>query len=814
MIRSLSQQRRTECETTMKKNERTVQMLEQEVDLLNQKVASFANENARRQQLANGAEDPFLLVQSLKNEKDALLASLQEKSSKCSQREIELAGLKECLAETSRREKETRERLVTVEAAGDKALHAERALRVLSDIQSVWHEIGHPTETDDDFVRSIENCLEDTCERKFSEVSTKRDELKAAVAIMVVEVQRMQSRLGEPVESPPDFPSLLASQKHWEQIKSTTLPRFQAALARTNEMKKLVSELQSAMTLAVEELPNSLKPLVSAESNPAQTFDLSLENVSQCEDDLTALRVQKSEILVQNTMRQKEAHDTITDMNVPESELSHFVTQVIRKRRNGLPDWWQEETAQTVARALSVELTAPAITKAYTQHLATIHEAVTLVGEGRGFLSEKLQGLIERSQRTLLSTVEGGHDAIEAYGSFHDALFRLPKLSQERIDTCLSQITDLIMGVDAMIQSEIEALTVVWEALSTPTSSRGRFWESVDQVLAMADKEIFPSSSRTLTAGVEDWLTMAAKGGEKNYLALEKRLLKLDAVHKEVETLRSRQDAKSKVLSLDSEVRILNAQLSEFEENTCSKDRLLSRQKAGSNLLREERYRKQMKTKFTSKLEQLSGLLRVWNEHNSEDFDASILSEDVRMLLGNSSWIEQRKEFMHLRTTKTKRTGKRRIERTGSNESDSPSPPPKRAHVAPKSKPTALPSVTKKSRATLAVAPSGKSKTSATSTSKRKATEVKPDAKPLSKKRKTATRESNTLTVNTAKPAPKKPSSAASSRRALSSQQANVPPVLTKTTREKRLTLPPFGHVLEQALTPRNKPQSDENTLG
>jgi hypothetical protein len=131
---------------------------------------------------------------------------------------------------------------------------------------------------------------------------------------------------------------------------------------------------------------------------------------------------------------------------------------------------------------------------------------------------------------------------------------------------------------------------------------------------------------------------------------------------------------------LDSELRILSARLSDFEDKKCNKQRLLTKKSGSSALLKEERFRKQMQGKYTSTLEQLVGLLKKWKEEEGASFDPNLLSDEVRALVkdsqGASNWVEKRTEFMHLRMTKSaiKRKPEQRTTRLT---------PPRKRHIKP-----------------------------------------------------------------------------------------------------------------------------------
>ena len=790
---------------------------------MNQKVAAYSSETAKRQNMASKNQDPLSLLASLSDEKSAMVQTISDREVELAACKKKIANLEASLLEASNEKMEANQKLVTLEVAGKNDDKTERALNVLSQLQDMWREMGITAEADEDVIQSIENCLEDTCERKLVEVKGAREAIIASIEDVVQKVEKMQSSLGVQSETPTDFASLLAKKQHYEGIQLALIPKFLEAVKQASQIAEAASNIKSVLGFADVDLPVNLQRLIIQASNASSTGDLTPDFLSRCEEELSRLRIQKSEVLVQNNLRQNEVTDILKEMNISDSEAQNFILQATEKRNGGLPNWWNTEDAQQVCQTMIGEPSIPKATKGYSDHLTIIHETVKTNADVRRALSEGLYELVERAHQTLLSTVKGGHDAAEACASFQEALLRLPKLSKEYIGTCLSRIADLILGVDDMIQSEIEALTVVWEALGTDSEDREQFWELVVEGQAATDSSIFGGILTESTG----WLYSTAKQGQEAYTSLDKKLFKLQTVHEQVETLGARQDAKSKVLSLDSEVRLLNAQLAEFEEKKCSKDRLLSRQTASSQLLREERYRKQMKAKFTSKLEQLAELLKIWNEKNSKDFDPSILSDDVRMLLQNTSWIWERNELMHLRTTKSKRLGKRKIERTGSSESESISPPESRLNALAQPKVVNIPSsaARRPKRSAPRVDPTPKAvRKPATPTKessnaaqiKRKASSMKSLPKAQVKKRRTVVnvpaKDSKAPPASTRQ----KTTTIGISEKILPLEQAANQMELSdkENKRNKRMTLPPFGHVLEESITPRNKSAAHETSFG
>jgi hypothetical protein len=784
------------------KKQKTIESLESEIDILNRKVTTFASQNAKQRQLAQSGES-YDLISLLKEKNEVLASKLDGKDNEICNHKKRIVELEASLMKASVETSTARQKIAALAVAGEHEHHARRAIEILSQISAIWSEMGLALDCEQNVVISIENCLEDACERQLNEARMKKDSMIVSITEAKEKVWRMQKSLGLEITCPPMFTTLKLEKDFFDDLVQSILPKFEAASTQSKNIISAAKNIQVSLGLADSDLPRNLSRLLKNEDDSTSENDLSESFLSICETELSEIRVLKSEILIQNHTRQGEIAEALDQMNVSEAQADEFFSNSFTNHLGDLPEWWTDSIAQEVRQIIIRKATKVRADKIYSMHLESIHKAVLGEASLYRLLSERLQSLIERSQQILLKTVDGGHDAVEACASFRDALLRLPKLSRERIETCLSQIQELIPGVEAMIQSEIEALTVVWEALGTPTTDRGIFWESVDEHLdtskpSLSDDIIQPG---TINVG---WISRIAKQGQRDYMNLDKKLSKLEAVHREVENLRARQDAKSKVLSLDSEVRLLNAQLSEFEEKKCSKDRLLSRQTASSHLLREERYRKQMKAKFTSKLEQLNELLKVWNEENSKDFDSSILSEDVRMLLQNNSWINERKEFMHLRTTKAKRVGKRRIDRVDNSESHDPNhPQEKRGNKATPSKITrSIPvkSISSTVKNSPMMSAASRTKSIVSGSVKRKAGKTV-HSSPSLKKRKISP-------VSNEAEAKADGSENKVFSRVLSPHQENASKgVQTKLQKSgRRMALPPFGHVLEETETPRSKP--------
>ena len=76
----------------------------------------------------------------------------------------------------------------------------------------------------------------------------------------------------------------------------------------------------------------------------------------------------------------------------------------------------------------------------------------------------------------------------------------------------------LIVAVDDMSQSEIEALTVVWEALNVPNGEKGQFWSDVKE-LAKTFQSLkhngFDTVRKACAEDIKEWVISAIKEGIK-----------------------------------------------------------------------------------------------------------------------------------------------------------------------------------------------------------------------------------------------------------------------------------------------------------
>ena len=837
------------------RKESALQSLESEVELLNDKVHLCTNELAARRALALSDSDPFESIKALEMK---LLLSTEQLESVEKAKNVAAKELKQTKMEMAVKElelAETREKLVLSEVIMRQSGEAHASERTLEVLQGIWREVGVAQEERESVRLQIMSCLEDTCKRKLDEAKSMKSFTRSAIGRLLSDIASMKSSLGLAADKSTRFG---AADGTWLEMldalkKEMALlqPGYDAALERRAKISNDTRAILSSLAMSEDDLSVTLKSLVQTHRahapdppTEAQAIDQtgkihraammkdvqgmlqaldtfspddrgvdnndekafgppgSLETpfLDKCEKDLSALRLLKTETLAANVKCRDETRSLARKMNVSAED----VTVLCESFQGTLPAWWQKNVAVDVACCISDSDFVIQVSPGFSKHLHAMKESIVSVAEHRQNLSSKLKHIVDRAQKTLLMTVDGELDASEAYASFHEALFQLPPLSQDHIEALITEMDALVAGVDAMTQSEIEALTVVWEALGIRTSERGQFWgklEETSKSLKSQNDLPFAEVSADGPLFFEKWLLQSAKQAAKIYCYLDVRLHKLETVHSEVERLRSKQDAKSRILSLDSEIRILSARLDEFEELKCNKERLLSKKTGSSSLLKEERFRKQMQGKFIAKLEQLAALLKTWNDTEQLKFDGDLLSEEVRTLVENpnkmDSAVEKRTAFMHLRTVRTKVTGmKRSADKKSADESPAKKQKSVEQMVQSKSPQKQRPMRSAKT----AEAPTASSRTRSTSVVTEAGNKRKPTASNAESpvKFKTTRR---TRRQDDAKSTPFSPKSAGPNTRQASKDVASSKSKSVRT----RETMNPFGNLLPDPTSPSDK---------
>ena len=504
-----------------------------------------------------------------------------------------------------------------------------------------------------------------------------------------------------------------------EQVEQTCLKslllhgydhKFEHSCNSTKNEDSSNKAKRRAMLLDVENIVNAIDRKVSFSSSPTTQDNVGkvgdfceISNVSEdflkeCSHALSILRRHKAGYMKQRNDLVNKCASLISDINLSKADLSEICHQWMKRNNTGNSDPDQVKVSEEVMRTVFI---------ASKKNEAMVHQGgeVSLIGQlqimnsslesvagVRRTFSSILKKQVEHAHSELLRAVQQTQDSTpngpdddhsstdisEALQGFETALLRLPPLSKELINTCIRELRTLAEAADNMSQSEIEALMVVWETLDDDVSAeeREQFWVDLEDGVRhletivhspFEDVLLFNSDDNCTNSHVEEWVHGAVREATKAHRLLSLKLFKLGKVHADVERNRSLQEIKSRILTIDSEIRINSIQLKDFEDKAGSKKRLTNKKTNSSSLLKEERFRKHAQKKVAEQLANLGNLLQRWQEKssNGNQFNLNILSKDVRPLLQNyhknhrsatdSSWVMDTTAFMHLRTTSIKR---------------------------------------------------------------------------------------------------------------------------------------------------------------
>jgi len=655
---------------------------ESEVDSLNFKLKTLSQDIAGRIVLDEAGNDHFLTIKQLTNEREKLEDNLSDAYSNLEDSKGQARRLQSLLSASQVEVQVSKENLAVVKALLKKEEGDEKVSTTMVKLQQIWEEVGIDGSLREDAQKRIEFCLENTCVALLDAAAEKKCSIEAEIDGLSHRLCKTKAALGHSTEEnhkiSTEIPLTQTLKELREQLTGLEVP-YRFAAARRQKIVEGVTNLSEILELSTSNLHQDLKLLLQHSSReevnkkcldtedeiddaheilPANSLET--EFLTRCEGHISELRVVKSETLLKSRELQQKIAILMGEMHLNENQSLDLIRNWIRGNDSNEPDWWDLKSVEGILSGLANSKYLSSSSLKLSQHLELMCKAISNSANSRRFLSTALKSVIEHSQKTLLNIVGREIDASEAYAGFHDALFRMPPLSKDLILSCISELESLIDGIEALTQTEIEALTVVWEALKVSQKERRDFWGIIGKSkssLELDDENPFSEKFSGPTCSSEEWMVGAVKSASDSYRMLKTRLKKLEGVNKEVERLRSKQDLKSQILSLDSEIRIMNAKLLDFEELKCNKQRLLSKKIGGTTLLKEERFRKQMQSKFLANLKQIVNLLRSWERKEKTRFDNSLLSDDVRELLKEEAdqmenWVDMRTKLMRLRTVK------------------------------------------------------------------------------------------------------------------------------------------------------------------
>lgn len=514
-----------------------------------------------------------------------------------------------------------------------------------------------------DTLQKIHPTYDASCER----IKTLSSDL--ASLMNSLELEQDADIVGESIKQLLTYQLRPASSNHKEQLDdSKMLKRRHAQSKRAQMMENVASMVEAISPLEEDENPPKEKFNNSSEQHVKRTDDyppgsLSPSFLESCEKEIKKLRLFKSETLVRHSQKMDSIRGFIKDLHMPMSELDITLRKHIEK-----PKTWDISIVETLSRNIYNPDLPVGVSSSIGKHLNVIHDLLQLIGMNRGDVVQKLKTLVENIHNELLGAVDNAYDVSEATTSFHQALASLPPLSKELIQAYTDEINVLENTCEAVSDCEIDSLTTIWEASSTPESHRTSFLNDLTKAHVpdenKSQSENLPWDPTFSTPLIEEWIQSSINITSITQEKLGRSLQKLRRIRDEVEKLRKKQDIKGKILSLDSEIQVISGHLAKFEEKANNKSRLLTKKASSSGFLKEERFRKQMQGKFASKLKSMGSLLEEWKKSVGSEFDSSSLSEDVRAVLENAgtedlnTWIKQRTAFMHLKTTTSTTTSK------------------------------------------------------------------------------------------------------------------------------------------------------------
>jgi hypothetical protein len=661
--------------------------VESEVDSLNFKLKLLSKDLAHKKDIDEAGNDHFFTIKKLTDERNMYKDDLLDAQSKLEDSNKKMHRLENSLSSVQIEMLVSKEKLAAANASLKREGGNEKANKTISQLQQIWEELGADGLLRENAQKRIEFSLEDTCSNLLDNAIVMKCSTEKEISTLFSRLDMIKAALGVSTEGSHGSPNkgnlILTLTDIKEQLRNLEIP-YRFAAARRGKIVEGVRDLSNVLGLSSSELHDDLQVLFQRDNNeanitrneprnPNTTADgknvlvdalpakcLETDFLTRCEGHVSELRVAKSEMLLKTRELQQKIAVLMAEMHLNESQSLALIEGWIKQNESTYPKWWDSKFAEHVLRDLVQTKFLSSSSVNLSQHLELLSKALSSSADSRRSISETLKSVIEHAQKTLLDIVGREIDASEAYAGFHDALFRMPPLSKDLILSCISELEALIDGTEAMAQTEIEALTVVWEALKVSQKERRNFWGMLEKSksnLGLENENPFSEKTIGIVSSDERWMVDAVKSATDSYRILKTQLIKLEGINTQVERLRSKQDLKSQILSLDSEIRIMNAKLLDFEELQCNKQRLLTKKVGGTTLLKEERFRKQMQSKFLANLKQLVNLLRSWESKENARFDDSLLSDDVRELLKEDTdqmenWVDMRTKLMRLRTVK------------------------------------------------------------------------------------------------------------------------------------------------------------------
>ncbi|KAL3784329.1 LOW QUALITY PROTEIN: hypothetical protein ACHAW5_000220 [Stephanodiscus triporus] len=716
-------QRRSLAERLDRKSS-SLQSMENEVLLQNEKIVSLSKSLDRRRKSVTSEGDSVDKVQKMQREVQTTNAKLESYLADKIKLSTELEETRRILSLSLVENAQAKERLALLNSEQKLTESTERTEQMLTQLQDILAVIGMTLENREVVRQRLENCVEDACSKMLDEAKTLRDDKIQKVNHHEYQLHKIYSVLGldQPSSGNNSSEQNLNGQLEFlDRQLSEIQPKYLTALEYCKQLQNdaetlsielsIGSELSSNLQKLIQvprrmpKMPKKIRPstisphqrvsleasrearakmlrnvehmvkglqsidekinLIDYDEHAALNLDEALENtepgslsasfLEKCEKDIKFLRLLKSERLLTNSETCDKISVITKQMHIRSDELSSIVLNVLKKRKRD-SNWWDDSVAKAVFYALSKKGSV-LVNAAFTNHLNVIHDTIRDVSKEGGCFPILCQKSYIHA--ALIATAEGcGMDVGDLAQSLRDALLHLPPLSKEHVKACIDEMQMLVTAADSVAQSEVETLTVLWEGLNVTPRDRGEFWGELDRNITkieMSTTSPFDNLLEECPVDMEEWVLKSTKDAMRVQRMLGVKVFKLSHIHQEVEKLKRTQEAKNGIMSLNSEIKLLNAKLVDFEEKAGNKQRLLNKKVNSSSLLEEERYRKQMQSMFAAKLETLRQMLNEWESNHGQVEDDDMLSEVVKSMLQNShridAWMNEKTSLMHLRTT-------------------------------------------------------------------------------------------------------------------------------------------------------------------
>jgi hypothetical protein len=462
------QHERKNLKDQLARKDSTLRSFEKELEVQYAKVDSLSKSLGQQRRLSSCNEPEIeKLKQSIEATNSKLDACLHEKDILSS----ELSEARKALDLSKLEHANTMDQLALARAKENLTQSNDETSRMLSELQSVWAEVGLPMNERQAVRDRLKHCVEDACENMLVEASKFRDDKRQEVERLRTRLQDMHNLMGlngscTSTFHGDDSQSLDGQMKILNDSISKIRKEYENAFARCKSLlattNSLVFELEldeNVMGRNLTILMHDGKSLVNSNQYRNEAI-LSRSFLDACENDLKKLRLLKSNRMLSVVEMSNGVQSIASDMDVTPKDLVSMAMYSINRRSEN-PRWLDAATWKQVEDSLSKRASDQVATEAFVNHLSLLLDTIKSITHGRKLLSEKLKQVVEESHEAILATAEGSEmDVMDLYKSLQDTLGSLPPLSKNRCAACIDEMKMFVTAAESICQSEIETLTV------------------------------------------------------------------------------------------------------------------------------------------------------------------------------------------------------------------------------------------------------------------------------------------------------------------------------------------------------------------